>query len=202
MDNIIQFIETHQDWAIPIVFITAFAESFALIGLFVPGTAILIAAGALAANGSIDPFAALLAGIAGGISGDGVSYSVGKRFGPAIPKMWPFRTRAEALQRGIDFFEKYGTMSVFIGRFFGPLRAMVPLAAGLMHMRSMPFYVANVASAIVWAPALMIGGALLNELFETEISTPALFIILASGVTVLVGIAYLARYFFQPKKHN
>jgi hypothetical protein len=48
--------------------------------------------------------------------------------------------------RGFDFFQRWGVLAVFIGRFFGPLRAVVPLVAGILGMRILPFQLANVSS--------------------------------------------------------
>ena len=45
--QLIEFIRTHQDWAVAVIFITAFGESFAFLSLLFPGTTLLIAAGAL-----------------------------------------------------------------------------------------------------------------------------------------------------------
>jgi membrane protein DedA with SNARE-associated domain len=41
------------------------------------------------------------------------------------------------------------------GRFFGPLRASVPLVAGIFDMPFWRFQIANVTSAFVWAAVLL-----------------------------------------------
>ena len=62
------------------------------------------------------------------------------------------------LARGYLFFERFGTASVFVGRFFGPVRAAIPLVAGIMEMSWRQFWIANIGSALVWAPALLLLG--------------------------------------------
>ena len=47
---------------------------------------------------------------------------------------------------------------VFLGRFFGPLRAVVPLVAGICGMAQIPFQAANVTSALVWATLILAPG--------------------------------------------
>ena len=42
-----------------------------------------------------------------------------------------------------------------IGRFFGPLRASVPLAAGIFRMPYWQFQIANFRSAFLWAGVLL-----------------------------------------------
>ncbi|KES14420.1 SNARE associated Golgi family protein, partial [Gilliamella apis SCGC AB-598-P17] len=54
---------------------------------------------------------------------------------------------------------QHWAIEVFIGRFFGPLRAIVPLIAGTMHMSTSKFNLANIASAPVWAFVLLAPGA-------------------------------------------
>ena len=45
--------------------------------------------------------------------------------------------------------------AIFIGRFSGPLRASVPLIAGVFAMPYWRFQVANFTSAFVWAAVLL-----------------------------------------------
>ena len=57
MDHLAQplldFIVAHRDWAIVVMFITAFGESFAFLSILFPGTTLLIAAGALIQTGAL-----------------------------------------------------------------------------------------------------------------------------------------------------
>lgn len=158
VDQLIGFIRSHAEWTGPIIFLVAFGESFAFVSLVVPGTAIMIAAGALVPEGTIPFVPLVVGGMAGAILGDGISYWLGLRFGHLIPGLWPFSKRPELLATGHAFFEKHGGKSVFIGRFFGPVRAVVPLVAGTMEMPPHRFWIANVASAIIWAPAVTMPG--------------------------------------------
>ena len=147
-----------------VIGLTAFVESFVFLSLLFPGTAILIAAGTLVSEGILSPVPTVVAGIAGAVLGNSVSFWLGQKFGPLLPKVWPFRTHPERLMCGIGFFKRYGVHSVFIGQFLGPLRAVIPLVAGMMHMPPLRFNTANVLSAVVWAPALVLFGDLLTSI--------------------------------------
>ena len=119
--EVIALIRAHPDWAALIIGIVAFGESFVFLSLLFPGTAILIASGALVEAGILDPFLPVLAGILGAVLGDAISFWLGQKFGPQISNVWPFRHHPQRLESGIIFFERYGTASVFIGRFsLGP----------------------------------------------------------------------------------
>lgn len=201
MDNLIHpivaFIGAHPGWAVFVIGATAFGESFVFFSLVFPGTAILIAAGALVTAGVLDPVSTIISGGIGAILGDAVSFWIGQRFGPVVPRFWPFRTRPRALALGIGFFERYGWASVFIGRFFGPLRAVIPLAAGMMQMPTLPFYAANCLSAAVWAPALVLSGALLGGALSSGWSIEDKIFVIVLAVAAAIAIAYGARRLFH-----
>jgi membrane protein DedA with SNARE-associated domain len=185
--TLLDFIKLHEGWAVAVMFLTAFGESFAFISLLFPGTAILIAAGALLRSGGL-PFVPIMIGaIVGAILGDSISYSLGRRFGPGIARLWPLSRNPGLLASGIGFFERHGGKSVFIGRFFGPVRAVIPLAAGLMRMPRPRFWVANIGSAVVWAPMLLLVGDVIGDVGERLIGggNTALLVL---GVLVLFGI--------------
>jgi membrane protein DedA with SNARE-associated domain len=80
--------------------------------------------------------------------------------------MWPFRDNPEQLERGYRFFARWGVLSVFIGRFFGPLRAVVPIVAGMLDMTQWKFQVANIVSAVIWLPLLLVPGAVAGIYFK------------------------------------
>jgi membrane protein DedA with SNARE-associated domain len=63
------------------------------------------------------------------------------------------------LPRGQAFFETWGVLGVFLGRFFGPLRSVIPLVAGICAMPQLRFQLANIASALIWATGVLAPGA-------------------------------------------
>ena len=54
-------------------------------------------------------------------------------------------------------------LGIFIGRFFGPLRASVPLVAGIFEMPYWRFQIANFTSAFVWAAVLLTLGDVVSD---------------------------------------
>jgi membrane protein DedA with SNARE-associated domain len=196
--EVIALIRAHPDWAALIIGIVAFGESFVFLSLLFPGTAILIASGTLVEAGILNPFLPVLAGILGAVLGDAMSFWLGQKFGPQLWNVWPFRYHPQRLESGIIFFERYGTASVFIGRFFGPLRAVIPLAAGILHMPTQRFYIANVLSAIIWAPVLIFTGDLLaHSLGPENLATKILLITVLIAALALLAPSVWRR--FTPK---
>jgi undecaprenyl-diphosphatase len=185
--TLLDFIKLHEGWAVAVMFLTAFGESFAFLSLLFPGTGILIAAGALLRSGGLPFLPIMIGAILGAVFGDSISYWLGRRFGPGIARLWPFSRNPGLLANGIGFFERHGGKSVFIGRFFGPVRAVIPLAAGLMRMQRPRFWVANIGSALVWAPMLLLLGDVVGEAGDRLLGG-ANAALLVLGVLVLLGI--------------
>jgi membrane protein DedA with SNARE-associated domain len=78
--------------------------------------------------------------------------------------MWPLSRYPEMLPRAERFVGKWGVPGIFIGRFFGPLRAAVPLAAGVFEMPYWHFQFANFSSAFVWSATLLLFGDAISKL--------------------------------------
>lgn len=192
MENLVQpvlaFVSAHAGWAFAAMFAAAFGESFVFLSLAVPGTSLLVAAGALTATGTLSPAAVLAGAVLGAVLGDTVSYWLGRRFGGALARVWPFTRNPGLLPRGVRFFRRWGGLSVFIGRFFGPLRAVVPLAAGIMRMPPGRFWIANLTSALAWAPLLLFVGDRAGRLGGRLIGAENVVVLVLAGA-VLLGVA-------------
>ena len=133
--------------------------------------AIAAAAIALVLALSPNPFAyqeisLWLAGSIGAALGDWVSYWFGYHFKGRIAHVWPLSRHPDLLPRGHDFMEKWGVLGIFIGRFFGPFRASVPLIAGILEMHYWHFQLANFSSAFLWAFVLLFFGDVSFSIFK------------------------------------
>lgn len=156
---IIELIRGNAPLAYGVIFAMCFGESMAFVGLLCPGFAFMIAAGALVQSGALDPVMVVTMGALGATLGDFVSYWIGIRFKDRVAGWWPFTRHPDWLEKGHAFFNRHGGKSVFLGRFFGPVRAVIPLAAGMMEMPARAFWIANVASAVLWAIVVTAQGA-------------------------------------------
>jgi membrane protein DedA with SNARE-associated domain len=152
---LVEFVRVHQTWAAPVVFALAFGESLAFISLLLPAWAALVGIGALISSGSLNFWPVWVAGSVGAALGDWLSYWIGLKLGPAVGHLWPLSRHPELLPRGEAFVKRWGVLAIFIGRFFGPLRASVPLVAGIFRMPVWQFQIANFTSAFVWAAVLL-----------------------------------------------
>ncbi len=156
--DVIDFVRANQSWMAPIAFLFAFGESLAFVSLILPSTVILAGiAGLLGASGiSLWDFLPVwIAAGAGGSLGYWASYWVGYYFKNDIDRIWPFNKHPKMLARGRLFFRKWGTLSIFLGHFFGPVRAVIPVVAGTFGMAQIPFQIANISSAFLWAGGVL-----------------------------------------------
>lgn len=203
LETALELIRGNALVAYTVIAAVSFGESFAFLSLLVPGWAFMVAAGALVAQGVLHPLPVIAAAAIGATFGDSISYWIGLRFKNVVPRIWPFTRHTDWLDRGHDFFRKWGAMSVFLGRFFGPVRAVIPLAAGMMEMPAKAFWIANVGSAIPWAIIVVGTGWGGKELVhrvlgERRWDDPVTQIVLWSAIAVVIaGILLIRRWHAQ-----
>jgi membrane protein DedA with SNARE-associated domain len=154
-DQIVAFVRAHEAWAAPVAFGLAFGESLAFISLLIPAWGALVAIGYLIGPSGISFWPVCIGAALGAALGDWLSYWVGVRVGPSVAQVWPLSRHPDLLPRGERFIKRWGIPGIFVGRFFGPLRAAVPLVAGLLVMPYWRFQFANFTSAFVWAAVLL-----------------------------------------------
>ena len=107
----------------PIVFTLALLVSFAFVSRIVPATVVLFGVGGLIGAAAIGFWSSYLAAGAGAFVGDWLAYELARRYGGKIATMWPLSRDPTLLSRGFALSERWGVPFVFIGRFFGLLRA-------------------------------------------------------------------------------
>ena len=154
------FTRENEIWALPIIFFLAFGESLAFLSLLLPATVILLGLGALIGESNITFWPIWLAAALGAFFGDWLSYWFGFHYKENVRKMWPISRNPQMIDKGYRFFDRWGVWGIFFGRFFGPLRAVVPLVAGICAMPQRHFQLANIASAMIWAFGILAPGAL------------------------------------------
>lgn len=193
------FVSEHQAWAGPILGVLTLLESMFLIGAFVPATALMLLAGGLIASGALDPAEVFFWCVAGAVIGDAVSFQIGRQVGARALRHPSLRSRRRAVARTRLYARRYGVVSVFVGRFFGPLRAFVPVMVGMLQMKAWVFQLANVASAALWVGVLLAPGYLAARgLALLELQGWVLWLVLGGGAVVVVGGTALINALRRP----
>jgi membrane protein DedA with SNARE-associated domain len=162
LEFLVAFIQAHAAWAGPIAFVIAFLKALAFVSLVVPGMAILLTIGTLIGAAHL-PFVPVWIGVSlGAALGDWVSYAIGFWLKDRARHVWPLTRHPDLLPCAELFFARWGVMSVALCRFFGPLRATIPLLCGIFQMAFWPFQIANWISAFLWAGLLLAPGTFLG----------------------------------------
>jgi membrane protein DedA with SNARE-associated domain len=162
VDQVTAFVRGNSVWAPPIVFALAFGESLAFVSLLVPAWGALVAIGALIGPSGVNFWPVWIAAALGASFGDWLSYWIGLKLEYSVAHTWPLSRHLELIPRGEAFMKTWGIPGIFIGRFFGPLRAVVPLIAGIFEMPYWRFQLANFSSAFVWAASLLTLGDVIS----------------------------------------
>jgi membrane protein DedA with SNARE-associated domain/membrane-associated phospholipid phosphatase len=203
LKGLLAWVSANPEWAHLTVFLIALTESLAVVGMVVPGVIMMLGAGALVATGALGFWPVCLWAIAGAVAGDGLSYWAGRRFRDRLRRVWPFSRYPETLERGERFFERYGGKSVAFGRFVGPVRAIIPLVAGMMGMTPARFLIANVLSAIAWAPVYLLPGIVFGASLELAAEAAVRLVILALslvlGIWLLTWAVHRLFLFYSPR---
>jgi membrane-associated protein len=143
----------------------AFGESAILLDVLVPGEVGMVLAGAAGAEAGMALPALIGVAALGALAGDTVSYLVGRRFGPALAHRWRW-TRARVaprLERAHHHFENGGGGSVFVARWVGALRAVVPLVAGGAGMSFGRFLAWDALASLSWSTAIVSAGFVFGD---------------------------------------
>jgi len=185
----LDWLHNHPGLACLATFIISCTESIAVIGLIIPGTIMMTAVGILIGSGVINFWQSMLAAILGAIAGDSLSYRLGYHFKERIPTVWPFNRYPKFLQTGEEFVSRHGGKSVFLGRFVGPVRPIVPMVAGMLSMKTSRFLISNIISAILWAPFYMLPGILIGYAsLELEPAVATRFVLTIVTILIVIGL--------------
>lgn len=143
-----------------------FAESGLLIGFFLPGDTLLIAAGIIAATPDA-PFsieAAIISIALAAIIGDNVGYTIGRYSGKRLfKKKDGILFRHEYVERAQTFYEKHGGKTIILARFTPIVRTFAPMVAGIGKMPRGKFFLYNVVGGLLWAISLPLLGYWLGQ---------------------------------------
>jgi membrane protein DedA with SNARE-associated domain len=186
--SLIRLIQVYGPWIISVVVALESA------GVPLPGETILVGAALLAAaTNQIDIAVVVAAAAAGAIVGDGIGYTVGRRFGmPLLRKYGPYiRLDENRLLIGRYLFFRYGNGVVFFGRFIAVLRMFAALLAGANSMPAGRFFFFNVTGGICWACLFGFGAyAVGTEIFKISkalsLVSLGLFIVAGSAFSIVL----------------
>jgi len=127
------------------------------VGIPLPSTPLLLAAGALAGTGRMSFFASLFYAMLGATVADSIWYQLGRRKGIRILQLL-CKISLEpdsCVRRTEGIFSKQGARSLLVAKFIPGLGAVTPPLAGIFHMRPRRFVLFDACGAVLWAGAYL-----------------------------------------------
>jgi membrane protein DedA with SNARE-associated domain len=184
------FIGAHPELAFIAVLLLALSEALPVIGTVVPGSTLILAVSTIATAADVKPWILLVAAVVGAVAGDSLAFWLGHRFHREILRGWPLNRFPGLVERSAHFVRKHGLLSVFLARFMAVVRAFVPLVAGILRMSSQHFFLANVLSALVWAPLHVFPGVVAGMAISVAGPRGAEIALVVLGVLIVASIIW------------
>lgn len=194
-DNTVAWISAHPVAAGLVIFLIAFCDALAVVGIVVPALPLLFAVGTLIGLGHLDGNYSLLCAAAGAFGGDAASYWIGHRWGPQMRELWLFRRYPQLLDRGETLFRRHGSKSIVIARFVGAVRPIVPAVAGMLHLPLKRYVPASAGAALAWAALFLAPGWLFGTSYDAVAAVAdKLALVLLALVALLAMVWALVLY--------
>lgn len=171
-----------------------FAEVGLLLGFFLPGDTLLIAAGIFAASGKISLIPLLIATTIAAILGDNTGYFIGKHLGPKLfSKEDGLIFQKAHIVRSEKFFARYGSKTLLISHFLPVVRTFTPVLAGAGSMTYKRFFIFDAIGDIAWAVSV----TLIGYFFGSRIPNIDKYIMFVIGGVVALTIAPTLYHLIQ-----
>jgi membrane-associated protein len=151
------------------LFLVIFAETGLVVLPLLPGDSLLFLSGTVAAASGINVHLLALTMFIAAVLGDSVNYAIGNTIGPRAFRLPPTSRlrrflKPEYLARTTEFYERYGGLTIVIGRFVPIVRSFAPFLAGVAQMRYAVFLAYNLAGGALWVGLLVYGGYLFGNI--------------------------------------
>jgi membrane-associated protein len=160
-----QLAAQHGHWLYLILFLIIFAETGLVVFPFLPGDSILFIAGTVVATADLSVHLLVIVLIAAAILGDTINYSVGHYIGPRVYDKPDSRWfKQDHLRRTQVFYDRYGGVTIIIGRFVPIIRTFAPFLAGVAGMTYTRFLSYNVVGGVAWISSLVYAGYLFGNI--------------------------------------
>jgi membrane protein DedA with SNARE-associated domain len=186
--DVLEWVAAHPGWTLALVFLCCVGESIIVLGVLIPTTVVLLAAGGLVALGALEFAPAVTAAVAGAVVGDSINFFAGRLWGERALESHYARRYAEAIERSRALFQRHGDKALVLARFIGLVRPFVGAIAGAYRMPVLRFLAVEVFAGLIWAgPIVAVGvvfGASLG--LAAEVATRLALLLLVLLVVLLL----------------
>ena len=196
-NEVILWLKDNPEWIALGVFGAAFIESFALIGVVIPGVVLLAVISGMAAS-TLNVFELVLIAYVASFLADILSFLLGISISKSIDKLWPFNKYPNLLVQGRTFVKRFGILGVFVGKFIGPIRPLLPLTAGSLGMNFKYFLTVEIFSSFLWALLYTVPGYYAGKsILDSEFNLNWLIAIIIGVAILIVIVRYFNRKYIE-----
>jgi len=207
IDQFITFLMYHEELAYGILFMGSMFETIIGFSFFVYGEIFFLSGSILAGMGILNVWIVMAVLYLGGITGDNISYFLGRRYGLAfyakLKKVRIFRKfiNEENFSKGTRFFRKYGALSVFFGRLLGPISWITPFVVGTYKLDYKKFLPYEIMGVVIGIGQFIIVGYFFGRHFDVVLKVIETYMFVLLFLSILLYVLY---YYLKKKKilHN
>lgn len=187
-----EWVSAHPGWTLAILFLCCTGESILVLGMLIPTTVVLLAAGALVALGSLELGPVMAVSVLGAVFGDSLNFWAGRHWGRRALESHYAQKYQDPIARSQNMFERHGAKALVVARFVGLVRPFVAAIAGAYRMSHLRFFAVEFFAAALWAVPLVLLGVVFGASLglAAEVAT-RLAILLVSGLVVLALLVWL-----------
>ncbi len=197
-ETLAQLAVQYGPWLYALLFVVIFAETGLVVFPFLPGDSLLFIAGTVVAIAGLNVHALVVVLAVAAVLGDSVNYAIGRYVGPKVFSRPDSRwIRQEHLRRTQAFYERYGGVTIVIGRFVPIIRTFAPFLAGVAQMPYGRFLSYNVVGGILWIASLVYAGYLFGNIPWVK-DNLALIVV----AIVVVSLLPAAATFFRERRRG
>jgi membrane-associated protein len=185
-----EFVLGYGGWVYALLFLIIFVETGVVVMPFLPGDSMLFVVGALCGLGLMNLPLTLALLTAAAILGNQTNFAIGRRVGQRVFRWEQSRWfNRRAFDRAHAFYEKYGGITLVVGRFMPFVRTFAPFVAGVAAMSHRKFTFYDVTGGILWVGSVTLAGYLFGNIpwIQANLSKIIWSMILIPGLFVLYG---------------
>ncbi|MBD3671093.1 MAG: DedA family protein [Gammaproteobacteria bacterium] len=151
---ILEWLETHGQYAIYLVPLFAFAEACIGIGLLVPSLILVVVSTTVFTNQLAGIESIVILAFFGALLADQLGFYVGRWLGPSFHHSRLATRHRARLDKAEAMIRKYGSAAIFIGRFIPAIRSLIPAMLGLSGFERVRYLILDILACALWAVAL------------------------------------------------
>lgn len=165
----------------------------------IPSEVVLPLAGFTVAQGTLNPVSVFVWSVVGSVVGAYILYGLGawlgaQRLRAIAERMW--LVKGSDVDKALAWFDKYGRISVFVGRLIPGVRSLISIPAGLDRMNLATFGLWTAFGSAIWNAILITLGYFLGDnwhVVEGYVNTYSNVVYLVVGLIIVGVLAFFIR---------